>query len=222
MWGAMATNQVFRDLGWRITSAYGWRTHPVTGRRSFHRGVDMAKTHQAPVNAFTPGTVIYAGWGNTGTGLGNYGNVVAIWNEGHLHLYAHLDSISTGTNFTVKRGQQIGRQGRTPTHIVTGSHLHYEVRTERSPSYGLYKDIDPGRYLTEWVRQQKEKEEKPVPGKHFKDVPDDAWFANAVNELYECGLIGGYEDGTFKPNNPLTRAEAAALFHRLYTKLRSG
>ncbi len=211
----MPENQVFRDQGWRITSKYGWRTHPVTGKRTFHRGVDMAKVHQAPVTAFTPGEVIHAGWGKTGTGLGNYGNVVAVWYENHLHIYAHLDSVSVSRGMKVKKGQVIGRQGRTPPHIVTGSHLHYEVRTARSPSFGLHKDINPGRYLTAWLKKEAEKEAEQVAGKHFKDVPDSAWYASAVNSLYEAGLIGGYDDGTFKPEQPLTRAEVAVLMLRI-------
>ncbi len=212
----MAENQVFRDMGWHITSPYGNRWHPKTGQWKMHRGVDMAKTHQAPVASFTPGEVIRAGWGQTGTGLGNYGNVVAVWSEGHLHIYAHLDSVSVSQGLTVSKGQVIGRQGRTPTHIVTGSHLHYEVRTARSPSFGLYKDTNPGRYLTAWVKKEAEKKEaEEMAGKHFKDVPDSAWYASSVNSLYEAGLIGGYDDGTFRPEQPLTRAEVAVLMLRI-------
>ena len=203
----MPENQVFRDAGWRITSPYGWRNNPRPG---FHRGVDMVKYHRCPVEAFVGGEVIFSGWGQTGTGLGNYGNAVLVWDGNRLHVYAHLDSTSVKRGTRVKRGQIIGRQGATPSHIVTGSHLHYEVRTKRSPSYGFQTDINPGRYL-----QAKLKElEEPAMGKHFKDVPDNAWYANAVNCLYEAGLIGGYEDGTYKPNNPVTRAEIAVLLQR--------
>ena len=212
----MAVNQVFRDAGWRITSPYGWRNNPRPG---FHRGIDLAKYHQAPVEAFTPGEVIHAGWGQSGTGLGNYGNVVAIWNDGRLHLYTHLDSVSAKINSVVSKGQVIGRQGQTPVHIVTGSHLHYEVRTKRSPLYGWQTDINPGGYLTAWL---KAKEAEDMAGKHFKDVPDSAWYANAVNRLYEAGLIGGYEDGTYKPNNPVTRAEIAVLLQRFAAYLGKG
>jgi len=48
----------------------------------------------------------------------------------------------------------------------------------------------------------------------FSDVPCGAWFSQAVNTLAELGIIPGYEDGTFRPDNPITRAEFAALAAR--------
>ena len=204
----MPENQVFRDAGWRITSPYGWRNDPHTGQRRFHRGVDMVRYHQYPIPTFTGGEVLHAGWGHTGTGFGNYGNVVALWENGHLHIYAHLDSVAVRRGNKINRGQIIGRQGNTGKSA--GSHLHYEVRTKRAPLFGFQADVDPGRYLQARLKEL----EEPAMGKHFKDVPDNAWFANAVNCLYEAGLIGGYEDGTYKPNNPVTRAEIAVLLQR--------
>ena len=57
------------------------------------------------------------------------------------------------------------------------------------------------------------KEEKTM-GK-FKDVPDTHWAYKAIEELSEKGIINGYEDGTFKPDAPITRAEVAAIISRL-------
>lgn len=47
--------------------------------------------------------------------------------------------------------------------------------------------------------------------KSFSDVPSDAWYAKAVNTLSSLGMLGGYPDGTFRPDAPITRAEFAAI-----------
>jgi len=48
----------------------------------------------------------------------------------------------------------------------------------------------------------------------FNDVPDSAWYAEFVKAAVELGLIDGYEDGTFRPNAPITRAEACTIVNR--------
>ena len=47
--------------------------------------------------------------------------------------------------------------------------------------------------------------------KSFSDVPEDAWYAKAVNTLTSLGMLGGYPDGTFCPDAPITRAEFTAI-----------
>jgi hypothetical protein len=52
----------------------------------------------------------------------------------------------------------------------------------------------------------------PTPiGLFFKDVPQDSWAANYISHLAGEGLVGGYPDGTFRPNNSITRAEFAKI-----------
>ena len=48
----------------------------------------------------------------------------------------------------------------------------------------------------------------------FSDIPKDKWYNNAVSTLANCGVINGYLDGTFKPNNAITRAELATMAAR--------
>ncbi len=48
----------------------------------------------------------------------------------------------------------------------------------------------------------------------FTDVTGDEWFAGAIMDAVNLGLIGGYEDGTVRPNNNITRAEACAIVNR--------
>jgi len=52
----------------------------------------------------------------------------------------------------------------------------------------------------------------------FPDVPNDAWYREAVDFVSHEGLMVGYDDGTFRPNDPLTRAEAATILKRLFEK----
>lgn len=142
--------------GYQITSPYGYRTHPIRRAREFHAGVDLVKSHRAPIHAFTSGTVIYAGYGQNGTGLGGYGNVVLIRDRNNrAQLYAHLDSVNVNNGQTVSQNQVIGYQGRSG--FVTGSHLHYEVRTkvETAPPYGYRADkqsstVNPISYLNQF------------------------------------------------------------------------
>ncbi|MDX8047431.1 peptidoglycan-binding protein [Gracilibacillus sp. S3-1-1] len=142
--------------GYRITSPYGYRVHPIRGTRAFHAGVDLVKSHRAEINAFTSGTVIYAGMGRSGTGLGGYGNVVLMRDrKNRAQLYAHLDSVTVTRGQTVNQHQVIGYQGSTGQ--VTGSHLHFEVRNnvETSPPYGYRANtqlstVEPIAYINQF------------------------------------------------------------------------
>lgn len=57
-----------------------------------------------------------------------------------------------------------------------------------------------------------------MPDRIFDDVPVDAWYADSVKFCYERGLMNGVGDGKFEPNRPVTRAEMAAILHRLSKK----
>ncbi len=55
----------------------------------------------------------------------------------------------------------------------------------------------------------------PAAGRDFKDLTPKHWAYDAVNRAVALGLAQGYEDGTFRPDNPLTRLEAIAMISRL-------
>ncbi|WP_289138406.1 peptidoglycan DD-metalloendopeptidase family protein [uncultured Brevibacillus sp.] len=138
----------------------------INGNREFHTGIDLVKTHQAPINAFVAGEVIHAKEGVAGSGFGGYGIVVAIRDPetGHLHCYAHLDSVAVKVGDKVKQGQLIGRQGNTGQS--TGSHLHYEIRKSSSPQYGWIADrekncFEPVKYLDDYFTKA-QNDPKPV------------------------------------------------------------
>lgn len=184
--------------GYRVTSPYGWRTHPVYGDRRFHTGIDLVKSHRAPIHAFLGGVVMFAGWGAIGSGFGNYGNVVAVLDaKERLHCYCHLDSVSVKVGDRVKRGQEIGKQGNTG--VGTGSHLHYEIRKRYAPSYGWTANAEdrayePTQYLIEWYRREEmefEAMRKRIDAleTRLERVPPPQWFIKEFGSGDLGGLI---------------------------------
>jgi murein DD-endopeptidase MepM/ murein hydrolase activator NlpD len=120
-----------------ITSRFGWRTHPLTGNRRFHSGVDIGAPSGAPVIATGSGTVISAGWN------GGYGNAVIIQHsDTQQTLYGHLSAISVQAGQTVAPGSVIGLVGSTGNS--TGPHLHFE---SRMPNDGVWTAVDPSQEI---------------------------------------------------------------------------
>jgi len=104
-----------------IRSDYGKRIHPVTGKRSFHEGIDLAAIKGSDVQVAGPGVVVRAG------AAGTYGNIVVVDHGGGLETrYAHLESISVHVGQQLASGEILGKVGDTGR--VTGPHLHFEVR----------------------------------------------------------------------------------------------
>jgi hypothetical protein len=106
--------------GSRVTSAYGWRTHPVYGRRQFHRGIDLARG-STDIRAMAAGVVIEV------SSLVGYGTVVVVDHGGqHATVVAHLARATVRVGDTVRAGSRLGVVGATG--FATGPHLHVEVR----------------------------------------------------------------------------------------------
>lgn len=71
------------------------------------------------------------------------------------------------------------------------------------------------RAIAETLGLKKNTTPAPTPdAKPFPDVPASAWYAEAVNELAARGIVNGYPDGTFKPEQTATRAEVAVMLYR--------
>lgn len=118
-----------------ITSNYGWRTHPVTGAKSMHTGVDFGGKTGDTIIASRAGEVAFAGWYN-----GVYGNVVILnHGGGYQTFYAHMSKVSVSKGQVVDQGQRVGFMGSTG--LSTGSHLHFEVRKDGS-------SLNPLNFLT--------------------------------------------------------------------------
>jgi murein DD-endopeptidase MepM/ murein hydrolase activator NlpD len=104
-----------------ITSCYGPRTHPKTGIRGFHKGVDMSAGEGTPIRAAAAGTVVKAGQAR------GYGaNFVVIEHgNGFGTSYGHMGAMTVKEGDRVNQGQKIGTEGNEG--ISTGSHLHFNL-----------------------------------------------------------------------------------------------
>ncbi len=121
-------------LYYYISSGYGNRKHPKTGKMSFHHGVDLAGTWQENVRVTAPGTVIYAGT------EGSFGKVVRVQHDfGIVTTYAHLARITVRLGDYIGENHVIGKMGNTGRSV--GAHLHYEVRVNN-------KSVDPVKFMT--------------------------------------------------------------------------
>ena len=118
----------------RITSPFGWRTHPISNSKSFHSGVDIGGPNLGPIRASNSGKVIYSGW------YGGYGKVVII-EHGIVNgkpittLYAHMNTIKVSNGQRVSKGDVVGYEGTTG--YSTGPHCHFEVRVNGQPNNPL-------------------------------------------------------------------------------------
>jgi len=107
----------------RVTSSYGWRVHPVSGKWKMHTGLDIGAPMDARVVAVKDGTVLVSGRMN------GYGNVVVLdHGNGLTSLFAHLNERLVNKGDTVKSGEIIALVGSTGRS--TGPHLHFEVRVQ--------------------------------------------------------------------------------------------
>lgn len=116
-----------------LSSPYGWRRSPFTGRREFHRGVDIASPKATPVRAAADGVVSFYGR------AGSSGNVMEIDHGGSvLTRYCHLHKPAVHEGRRVRKGERIaylGNSGRS-----TKAHLHYEITVR-----GV--NVNPQRYM---------------------------------------------------------------------------
>lgn len=182
--------------GYRTTSAYGGRIDPLGQRGTeFHKGIDLVKYYKAPINPFVPGEVVHASMGASGTGLGGYGNVVAVKDHnGTVHCYCHMDSISVKVGQQVGLNDELGHLGTTGRS--TGPHLHYEVRSKCAPSYGYGYDIDPSKYLERYYEEDAEMNEilarlqaLEERTKELEETPPPAWFVREFGDDALDGLV---------------------------------
>ncbi len=103
-----------------LTSAYGYRVHPITGNYSFHNGVDLAAAQGTPIYATKSGTVTTATYNYA---FGYY--VVVNHLDGFSSLYGHMTHYTVSEGDYVTRGEIIGYVGSTG--YSTGPHLHFTI-----------------------------------------------------------------------------------------------
>lgn len=109
----------------RITSPYGWRSHPKTGKSDFHTGLDMAAAEGTPIHAAADGVVLKTA---RGPSYGN--NVMILHSGGAATRYCHMQYVFVRPGEPVQAGTVLGTVGQTG--VATGPHLHLEL---------LYNDV---------------------------------------------------------------------------------
>lgn len=119
-----------------MSSSYGWRDDPFTGKRTFHHGIDIATSHGNPICATADGTVIQSRTDKIG------GKTIKIKHMfGYVTIYCHLSKFLVKVGQKVKRGEIIGLVGSTGK--ARGPHVHYEVQLngkEKNPYYYLLEE----------------------------------------------------------------------------------
>ncbi len=106
-----------------VSANFGYRIHPVTHEKKFHRGIDLRAHLKTSVFATADGVVRYVQPRNTG----DYGRVIILsHNFGFETVYAHLSATKVKLGDVIKKNQVIGMTGNSGRS--TGPHLHYEVR----------------------------------------------------------------------------------------------
>ena len=120
-------------LDGRLTDRYGWRIHPITRKRNFHKGIDIAAPKGTKIAAADEGKVVFAGKS------GGYGNLVILKHKsGYETRYAHCSTVNVEIGDEVELGETVAQVGSTG--MSTGYHLHFEIRKNG-------KIIDPHEYL---------------------------------------------------------------------------
>jgi len=105
------------------SSGFGYRIHPISKKRKFHRGLDIRANRGTPIYATADGVVEYVQSRN----IGAYGRVVKVkHNYGFQTVFAHMKKTKVKVGQVVKKGQLLGLTGNSGRS--SGPHLHYEVR----------------------------------------------------------------------------------------------
>lgn len=114
-----------------LTSSFGLRLDPFTGRVAFHNGIDLASAMDTPIFAAEAGHIVIA------ERRGPYGNMIEIdHGNGFRTRYGQLNAILVKAGDRVRRGQNIAQMGSTGRS--TGPHLHFEIWEN-----GVVKDPAP-------------------------------------------------------------------------------
>ena len=105
----------------KISCQFGYRTHPITGKRDFHRGVDIA----VPINSN-----IYSALNGVVKEIGEnriYGKYVILSHSDNFETaYCHCNDILVKEGIYIRRGERLGKSGNTG--LSTGPHLHFEIK----------------------------------------------------------------------------------------------
>ncbi len=104
-----------------LSSLFGSRTHPITGKPNNHSGIDIPAPAGTPILSAKSGVILYSAYDSS---YGNY--VVVSHGNGQSTLYAHMSQRGVKEGDVVNQGDVVGYVGTTGSS--TGNHLHFEVR----------------------------------------------------------------------------------------------
>ena len=187
-----------------ITAVYGQKgKYWANG----HKGIDFVAEDKR-IFATCDGVVRTVSYDANG-----WGQYVSIGDdEGRRHIFCHLvkGSVTVKKGDKVNRSTVIGTMGATGN--VTGVHLHYQLQNGETV-------IDPCAYLgiPNKVGNYHSKDYliKEVETMEFKDKDTfPAWAKESIEKVKDQGLMLGDENGNFRPNDPVTRAELAVILAR--------
>ncbi|MBP3378434.1 MAG: peptidoglycan DD-metalloendopeptidase family protein [Clostridia bacterium] len=203
----------------RVTSAYGYRTDPITGENgAFHGGIDLvgqgSKLLCSPIGGVVLVSQMITDKTNRTWEWGNY--VCISGDDGNLYYLCHMASRTVTVGQRIEAGDSIGVEGSTG--YSTGSHCHLEIRDKNN------KTLNPADILgieneagTVWVVGSAEEEESTPVG---DSVPAD-WSAEAVKWARDNGILKGDENGDLMLRNNATREQIAVMLHRVYELIKS-
>lgn len=121
--------------GGSVSSPFGWRIDPITGRRAMHEGLDFSAPRGTDIYAAAGGVVVAAHFHRA------FGHMIDIDHGNNIITrYAHASRLYVGVGDLVRRGQKIAAVGSTGRS--TGPHLHFEIRVSD-------RAVDPMEFLAE-------------------------------------------------------------------------
>ncbi len=114
------------EIDKNLSSGFGYRIHPITGKNTLHKGLDITGSIGTQIRAAGAGKVIFAGWTDS------YGKLVII-SHGYDYesVYAHNSKLLVSKGDDIKKGDLIAELGNTG--LSTGPHLHFEIHKNKKP-----------------------------------------------------------------------------------------
>ena len=202
----------------RVTSAYGYRTDPITGENgAFHGGIDLvgqgSKLLCSPIGGVVLVSQMITDKTNRTWEWGNY--VCISGDDGNLYYLCHMASRTVAVGQRIEEGDSIGVEGSTG--YSTGSHCHFEVRDKNNkqlnPAVLLGIPNVAGEVITVNAKVITDNAETS------DSIPAE-WSAEAVKWARENGILKGDENGDLMLRKNATREQIVTMLHRLYTQIK--
>ena len=202
----------------RVTSAYGYRTDPITGENgAFHGGIDLvgqgSKLLCSPIGGVVLVSQMITDKTNRTWEWGNY--VCISGDDGNLYYLCHMASSTVAVGQRIEEGDSIGVEGSTG--YSTGSHCHFEVRDKNNkqlnPAVLLGIPNVAGEVITVNAKVITDNAETS------DSIPAE-WSAEAVKWARENGILKGDENGDLMLRKNATREQIVTMLHRLYTQIK--